>query len=304
MTTKNPEDDYRFMPTEQDRERALASLLQTLELQQIADGETPIFEGPSQVTAHGRVFGGQVLGQALRAAGLTVDPATPAHSLHAYFLRAGDASLPITFTVTTLRDGRSFSQRRVDAIQHGRPILTMNASFQRPDAHGLHHQAPMPDVPAPEALPSFAEVLSTVDDPLARFMAQQRPFDIRSVLPPVVLHPDPNPGTDNAVWMRPVGPLPDDPRLLQAILVYSSDYTLLEPALRAHGLAWVSPMKVASLDHAMWFHAPVPTDHWLLYSQHSSFAGGGRALGAGSIYGSDGTLIASVAQEGMLRPVR
>lgn len=289
---------YSYLPTKEDHERAMDSLLETLDLQTRGTDE---FEGPSQRTPHGRVYGGQVLGQALRAAGLTIDPDIPAHSMHAYFLRAGDAAAPITFTVERLRDGRSFSARRVEASQHGKAILSMIASFQRPDEDALEHHLPMPQVAAPETLPSFAETLSHIDDPLARFMAQSRPFDIRTTLPPIMVQPDPEHRAENAVWMRAVGQLPDDPRLLQCVLAYASDYTLLESALRAHGLSWVTPMKIASLDHAMWFHNPVPADQWLLYVQRSPFSGGGRALGSGNLYTPDGTVLASVAQEGMVR---
>lgn len=294
------------MPTESDHEKALASLLEVLDLRRHGQDENghDLFDGPSQQTPHGRVFGGQVLGQALRAAGLTVAEDTPAHSMHAYFLRAGDARESITFSVDLLRDGRSFSQRRVHALQHGRPILTLTASFQRPDDGALSHQVPLPDAPPPEDLPSFAETLSHIDDPVARFMAQQRPFDIRAVHQPIVVKPDPNPRPENSVWMRAVGQLPDDQHLLQAVLAYASDYTLLESALRAHGLAWTTPMKVASLDHAMWFHRPIPAQDWLLYSQRSSSASGGRALGHGNVFTRDGALVASVAQEGMLRVTR
>lgn len=297
---------HSFMPTPEDHERAMASLLEVLDLHDHRQDENghDLLEASSQATPHGRVYGGQVLGQALRAAGLTVDQDLPAHSMHAYFLRAGDSTHPITFSVERLRDGRSFTARRVHALQFGRPILSLAASFQRGDAGALAHQIPMPDVPDPDDLPSFAATVADVDHPLTRFMAQSRPFDIRHVMGPVLAKPDPERRPRNAVWMRSVRPLPTDQQLLQAVLAYASDYTLLESALRQHGLAWSMPLKVASLDHAMWFHHPVPHDDWILYVQRSPFSGGGRSLGSGSLFARDGTLIASVAQEGMLRIVK
>jgi acyl-CoA thioesterase-2 len=290
-------------PTEQE---ALSGLLEVLDLKpetavQGADGADDVFVGSNQPSPTGRVFGGQVLSQALVAAQRTVQPDRPVHSLHGYFLRAGDPGEPITFAVERLRDGRSFSARRTHALQFGRPILSMIASFQDP-ATGLEHQAPMPDAPAPESLPTVQQLYGHLDDPLARFHMRQRPIDLRHIDPPVYLDPAPERSTRQAAWMRAVGPLPDDPALHAAVLAYASDYLLLEPILRAHGRTYSElGLKMASLDHAMWWHRPARADEWLLYVQESPSASGSRGLGLGRIYSRDGRLVASVAQEGMLR---
>jgi acyl-CoA thioesterase-2 len=221
--------------------------------------------------------------------------------MHAYFLRAGDSSEPITFSVERLRDGRSFSARRTHALQFGRPILSMIASFQVPAA-GLEHQLPMRDVPGPEELPSLAERYGHLETAAAKYWVRQRPMDLRHVDEPIFLSAAPERAPHQAVWMRAVGPLPDDPALHAAVLAYASDYTLLEPVLRAHGRGWSDPgLKAASLDHAMWWHRPARADEWLLYVQDSPSAQGARGLGIGRIYTRDGVLVASVAQEGMLR---
>jgi acyl-CoA thioesterase II len=289
-------------PDEQD---ALEGLLAVLDLAPY-DGDDPdTFVGQSQPQPWGRVFGGQVLAQSLAAAQRTVERSEaggrPVHSMHAYFLRAGDSSEPITFAVERLRDGRSFSARRTHALQFGRPILSMIASFQVPAA-GLEHQLPMPDVPAPEDLPSIAERYGHLDSGPAKYWMRQRPMDLRHVDEPIFLSGAAQRTTHQAVWMRAVGPLPDDPALHAAVLAYASDYTLLEPVLRAHGRGWSDPgLKAASLDHAMWWHRPAQADEWLLYVQDSPSAQGARGLGIGRIYTRDGVLAASVAQEGMLR---
>jgi acyl-CoA thioesterase II len=223
------------------------------------------------------------------------------HSMHGYFLRAGDSDEPITFAVERLRDGRSFSARRVHAIQFGKPILSMIASFQQ-DAPGVDHQDRMPEVPAPEDLPTTQELLGHIDHPIAQYWARERPIDLRHVQSPVYWKADPEPAARQAVWMRVPGAMPDDPLLHRAVLGYSSDYTLLESVLRRHGLAWATPgLKAASLDHAMWWHRPLRADEWLLYVQSSPSASGARGLGIGRIFSRDGRLVASVAQEGMLR---
>jgi acyl-CoA thioesterase-2 len=246
------------------------------------------------------VFGGQVLAQSLVAAQRTVDPNRPVHSLHGYFLRAGDGAESITFAVERLRDGRSFSARRVHALQFGRPILSMIASFQEPAA-GIDHAMPMPDVPPPDGLRSLADYYEDVDTEPARYWQRKRPMDLRPIQQPIHMQPAER-ATRQAVWMRAVGPLPDDPTLHAAVLAYASDYTLLEPSLRAHGLSWSDPgLRVASLDHAMWWHRPARCDEWLLYVQESPSASGARGLGLGRIYRADGTLVASVGQEGMIR---
>jgi acyl-CoA thioesterase II len=282
------------------QQRAMAGLLEVLNLQARPEDGDDVFTGVSQPQPHGRVFGGQVLAQALVAAQRTVDADRPVHSMHGYFLRAGDSSEPITFAVERLRDGRSFSARRTHALQFGLPILSMIASFQRP-AVGLDHAEPMPAVPPPDRLASLADRLADTDDARLRSWLRQRPLDLRHVQPPIHLEPA-EPARDQAVWMRAYPGLPDDPALHAAVLAYASDYTLLEPVLRAHGVTWSHPgLRVASLDHAMWWHRPVRADEWLLYVQASPSASGARGLSLGRIYSADGTLVASVGQEGMIR---
>jgi acyl-CoA thioesterase-2 len=280
------------------------ALLELLDLS-AADGartDEEIFVGRPAPQPGRRVFGGQVLAQSLIAAMRTVHDARDVHSMHAYFLRPGDADTPITFGVQRLRDGRSFSARRTHAYQNGVPILSMIASFQEPDA-GIFHQDTMPeDVPDPESLPSTADLLGGLDHPVARAWAYDRPFDIRHIDAPLYLSNEGAQEPRNAVWMRSFGPMPADPTLHRAALAYASDYTLLEPILRPHGLSWIRPgMSVASLDHAMWWHRPVRVDEWLLYVQSSPSASGARGLATGRIFNRDGALVASVAQEGMVR---
>lgn len=260
------------------------------------------FTGETPAQAHGRVFGGQVLSQCLAAAARTVEDGRDAHSLHAYFVRPGDALKPITFTVERVRDGRSFSVRRVLATQDERAILTLTCSFQAP-AGGVDHQVLMPEgVPAPEDLPSTADLIGDIRHPIAQEWAWARPFDIRHVDPAIYVAPAAERSAANMVWMRTYTPLADDPNLHRAALAYASDYTLLEPVLRQHHLAWTQPrMSVASLDHSMWFHRPARVDEWLLYVQHSPSAQGSRGLGQGHVFSRDGDLVATVAQEGMLR---
>jgi acyl-CoA thioesterase-2 len=279
------------------------TLLEVLDLRPdgVDDRGQDVFVGASQRQPHGRVFGGQVLGQTIVAAGRTVDPDRPVHSMHGYFLRPGDSSEPITFTVERLRDGRSFSARRVHAIQYDKPILSMIASFQS-GADGVEHQDEMPDVPAPEDLPSARELLEAIDHPVAQYWARQRPVDIRHVQQPVYFQAAEERVPRQAVWMRVPETLPDDQLLHRAVLGYASDYTLLESVLRAHGLTWATPgLKAASLDHAMWWHRPARADEWLLYVQASPSASGARGLGIGRMFSRDGRLVASVGQEGMLR---
>lgn len=263
---------------------------------------TDRFEAPSQPQARGRVFGGQVLGQSLLAAARTVEAARPPHSLHAYFLRPGDSNQPIEFVVERLRDGRSFSARQVHAIQFGRPILTMMVSFQLP-ASGFDHAEPMPRVPAPEELPSYRERYERLELPseTAHWMRRQV-IDLRHVEEPLIGGPVAERGSQQSVWMRVAHPIPDEPALHAAVLAYISDFTLLESVVRAHGSSWAHPgLRVASIDHALWLHRPLHADDWLLYVQSSPSAQGARGLGLGRIYQRDGVLVASVAQEGMLR---
>lgn len=264
-----------------------------------------IFTGPSQWMPHGRVYGGQVLAQSLVAAQRTIDPTRVVHSMHGYFLRPGRVDLPITFSVDRIHDGRSFSTRRTQAYQDGLPILSAIMSFQDDD-EGLDHQVDMPaDLPEPESLPSVAEHLAEVDHAVARFWATERPFDMRHIPSPVYLSVEGEHVAHQAVLIKALGPLPDDENLHRAALAYASDYTILEPILRRHGVPWATPgLKAASLDHAMWWHRFGRVDEWLLYVQESPTAIGGRGLSLGRIYRRDGVLVASVAQEGMVRVPR
>lgn len=264
-----------------------------------------IFIGQSQWSALGRVFGGQVLAQSLVAAQRTLADDRIIHSLHGYFLRPGKIELPITFSVDRIHDGRSFSTRRTQAYQSGLPILSMIASFQDSDG-GLEHQVDMPtDIPQPEDLPTAAEVLAGVEHPIAKQWAMGRPFDMRHVPSPVFLSVDGPHVAHQAVWFTATGRLPDDPNLHRAALAYASDYSILEPIFRRHGVAWSTPgLKAASLDHAMWFHRFGRVDEWMLYVQESPNATGGRGLSLGRIFSRDGLLLASVAQEGMVRVPR
>jgi acyl-CoA thioesterase II len=283
----------------------LHQVLSILDVDPVADepGGTARFSGTSHLppNSSGRIFGGQVLAQSLMAATRTVDPTRRVHSLHAYFLRAGDPTAPIDFEVERLRDGRSFSARRTQAIQHGRPILSMISSFQEP-AEGLDHQVEMPKVPGPEELPSLDELFGGSPVPRVRELLRNRPVDLRHVSGPIFLEPGPERTAQQAVWFRAAGPMPDDPLPHTALLAYASDYTVLESALRRHGLSWAEPgMTSASLDHAMWFHRPARADEWLLYAQESPSASGARGMGLGRIFTENGILVASTAQEGMIR---
>ncbi|GAA1754107.1 acyl-CoA thioesterase [Agromyces humatus] len=278
-------------------------LLSTLNLTDTgARTREDIFTGPSQWMPLGRVFGGQVLAQSLVAAMHTVPTDRTIHSMHGYFLRPGDVQHPITFSVDRLHDGRSFTTRRTQAYQNGEPILSLIASFQTHD-EGLEHQVDMPDdLPDPESLPSTADVLGEFDHDVARYWSSQRAFDVRHIPSPIYLTVDGERAPRQAVWMRAFGRLPDDPNQHRAALAYASDYSILEPVLRAHGIAWSSPgLKVASLDHAMWWHRDARVDEWLLFVQESPSASGGRGLTLGRIYTQGGVLVASVAQEGMVR---
>jgi acyl-CoA thioesterase-2 len=258
-----------------------------------------IFTGPSQPQPLGRVFGGQVLAQSLVAAMRTIGDDRFVHSMHGYFLRPGDATQPITFSVDRIHDGRSFSTRRTQAYQNGLPILSMIASFQNAD-EGISHQVTMPTgLPDPESLPSAA---AGIDHPVAADWAHGRAFDMRHVPSPIYFSVEGDRVPHQAVWLRAKSPLPDDENLHRAALAYASDYSILEPIMRGHGIPWAMPgLKAASLDHAMWFHRFGRVDEWLLYVQESPTAGGGRGLSHGRIFSRDGSLLASVAQEGMVR---
>lgn len=276
-------------------------LLETLRLVDTgARTSEDIFTAGSHRVNHGRIFGGQVLGQSVLAAYRTVPTGRQVHSLHGYFLRAGDTEKPITFAVDRIHDGRSFAQRRVQAHQDGLPIFSAIASFQD-EAPGLEHQARMPsDLPEPESLPSLADLLADGPPAETAFWTQNA-FDFRHVSGPIFVEVTEQ-VAHQAVWIRCRKPLPDDPVLHQAIFAYVSDYTLLEVAMRPHGIAWVTPgARIASLDHAMWWHRPARADAWFCYVQESPNAIGGRGLATGRLFTADGTLIASVAQEGMIR---
>lgn len=261
-----------------------------------------IFTAPSQWQPHGRVFGGQVMAQAALGAMHTIAEDRIIHSLHGYFLRPGDIEEEITFSVDRIHDGRSFSTRRVQAYQKGQPIFSMIASFQDEDP-GLDHQAAMPEgIPDPESLPSAAEVLQGINHPAADIWAKTRAFDLRHHPSSVYARVEGETVPHQAVWMKALEPLPDDPNLHRAALAYASDFSILEPVMRAHGVSWGTPgLKMASLDHAMWWHRFHRADEWFLYSQESPSARGGRGLSLGRIFSQDGTLVASVAQEGMIR---
>lgn len=277
-----------------------------VELPEIFAEDITLFRGQSQKMPHGRVFGGQVLAQGVMASGRTVHPAANGaprriHSLHAYFMRPGDDTEPILFSVENMRDGRSFATRRVHAIQHGKPILSMSASFQTVDP-GMDHQDVMPAVPAPDSLASLADAFRGIDHPGARHLAEDRAIDQRHVENNLYVAPGPERVAHQSVWMRATGQLPDDDLIHAAVLAYASDYSLLEPVLRRHGRTWRDPgLRVASLDHAMWFHRPARADEWILYAVESPSAQGGRGLAIGRMFTADGVLAATVAQEGMLR---
>jgi acyl-CoA thioesterase II len=280
--------------------KALDELLDLLDLEQI---ELDIFRGRSPDERVQRVFGGQVAGQALVAAGRTVPRDRPVHSLHAYFIRPGDPSVPIVYTVDRVRDGRSFTTRRVSAIQHGKVIFTLSASFHRPEP-GPQHARPMPVVPPPDEVPSMVERLERVFGPLEDRFFRNRPFDLRFV-GPLTYEAQRDPSlrrTESLVWLRVDGELPDDPLLHVCLMTYASDMTLLDSVLLAHGLAWRDGQtNGASLDHAMWFHRPFRADQWLLYAQESPVAYGARGLARGEVFTQTGELVVSVVQEGLVR---
>ncbi|HYJ48666.1 MAG TPA: acyl-CoA thioesterase II [Microbacterium sp.] len=260
-----------------------------------------IFTGVSQSMPLGRVYGGQVLAQSIVAAERTIPDGRSAHSMHGYFLRPGDASKGITFAVDRIHDGRSFSTRRTQAFQEGVPIFSMIASFQDDDP-GVEHQAEMPSgVPDPERLPDIEDHLAGLH-PMSKRLFIDRPLDVRHFPSPIYLTVEGERVPHQAVWMRARREIPDDPRIHRAVLAYLSDLTIQESILRAHGVAWATPgLKVASLDHAMWWHRPGRVDEWMLYVQESPSARGGRGLATGRIYSRDGMLLATVAQEIMVR---
>lgn len=283
--------------------RAFDELLALLDLEPI---EVNLFRGQSQSEGWIRVFGGQVIAQALVAATRTVDPERIAHSLHAYFLRPGDPKIPILYDVDRIRDGKSFTTRRVVAIQRGEAIFSMSVSFHVAE-EGLSHQFPMPDVPPPEALASETELKEAYKKALPprmlAWLERERPLELRPVHPRFPLSPEKSAPIQH-VWMKTTGHGPDDDATHRAIMAYASDMSLLSTAGRPHGLTFSEDnVQSASLDHALWFHRPFRTDDWLLYAQDSPSAAGSRGFNRGLIFTRDGTLVASVAQEGLMRIV-
>ena len=277
---------------------ALDELVTLLDLESI---EVNLFRGVSPDENRQRVFGGQVAGQALVAATRTVQPDRWVHSLHAYFLRPGDPNVPIVYEVDRIRDGRSFTTRRVVAIQHGKAIFNLQASFHVAES-GLDYQVPMPlNVPAAETLPDFKTRMAPFKDRMGEMYDRPRPIDLRH------LGTDPfsragKTALDQQVWLRADGTLPDDPTLHACIVTYASDMTLLDTTILPFGLSWETPgMQMASLDHAMWFHRPFRADDWLLYDQRPISTGGARGLAGGNIFTADGALAITVVQEGLVR---
>jgi acyl-CoA thioesterase-2 len=282
-------------------QRVLKDLVDLLTLERL---DRDLFRGTSQDLGWGAIFGGQVLGQALSAAAQTVTAERPVHSLHGYFIRAGAMTRPIVYEVDRLRDGKSFSTRRVVAIQEGEAIFSLEASFQVEEA-GFEHQGAMPEVPAPDdlrserelalqfaaMLPSHVRAMATAERPI-----EIRPVDLRNPLAPKAHAPE------RKLWYRAVDRLPDDPALHRYLLAYASDFSFLGTALDPHGVSWLTPgMQVASLDHSMWFHRPFRVDEWLLYAVESPTASGSRGLVRGQFFDREGRLVASAMQEGLIR---
>ena len=282
---------------------ALDDLVGLLDLEQL---EVNLFRGESLDRDRVRIYGGQVLAQALMAAGRTVEPDRHVHSMHAYFLKLGDPKIPVVFDVDRIRDGGSFTTRRVVAIQHGRAIFNLAASFHV-DEPGPEHQVPMPDVPDPESLPTFRERMEPYKEFLGDWYERPRPIDARHITKtPLERSPDEPLPPRQQLWIKADGSLPDEPLLHACIVAYESDFTLLDTALLPLAIrSWNDgTTMMASLDHAMWFHRPFRADDWLLYHVHSPSAGAARGFATGQIFCADGTLAVSVAQEGLLRPMR
>jgi acyl-CoA thioesterase-2 len=280
---------------------ALDELLDLLDLEPL---DVNLYRGFSPPEERIRVFGGQVAAQALVAAGRTVADGTgaerPVHSLHAYFLRPGNPKIPIVYQVDRIRDGRSFTTRRVAAIQRGEAIFHLSASFHVPE-EGVTHQEQVPDVPDPETLPTWTEVMAQHADAVGDWYLRPRPIDVRHIGQPVRTVPDsPVRPPIHRMWFRADGRVPGDPLLHACLVAYASDLTLLDTIMAPHGLIWTQGTQ-ASLDHAMWFHRPFKADEWLLYDQRSPTAAGARGLATGSIFTREGALVVSVVQEGLLR---
>ncbi len=283
----------------------LENLLVTLDLEKL---EENLFRGNSPQVGWQRVFGGQVIGQALVAATRTVGDDRTAHSLHGYFIRPGDPSIPIIYDVDRYRDGKSFTTRRVVAIQHGEPIFSMAASFHLAE-EGFDHQHQIPNVPMPEDLPSEKDLLAQFEklmpENMKHYFTRQRPIELRPTEPERYLNPKKDPSTIQNVWIRATQALPDDPALHQCVLAYASDMTLLDTSLVPHGRNLFDPdLMMASLDHALWFHRPFKADEWLLYAQDSPSSSGALGFNRGSIFTREGALVASVTQEGLIRRKR
>jgi acyl-CoA thioesterase-2 len=276
------------------------NLVDTLTLERI---EVNLFRGHAPKDQGPRIFGGLVIAQALLAAYGTVDKSL-CHSIHCYFLRPGDPAVPILYEVDRARDGRSFTSRRVTAIQHGEQIFNLAGSFQHPEK-GLEHQDPMPDVPSPESLADESELRRVMTEklpPLMRQMAERpRPIELRPLDPHSFMATAPAPPTQN-VWMRASAPIGDDPIFNQAVLAYASDMSFLSTSMRPHGVSWqTGGLQTASIDHALWFHRPCNFNDWHLFAQKSPSASGSRGFNLGEIYSQDGILVASAAQEGLMR---
>ncbi|GAA2661447.1 MULTISPECIES: acyl-CoA thioesterase II [Actinosynnema] len=280
----------------------LDRLVALLDLERI---EENIFRGVSPAESPVRVFGGQVAGQALVAAGRTVPPERRVHSLHSYFIRPGDPRIPIVYEVDRIRDGRSFTTRRVVAVQRGKAIFSLSASFQSEEP-GMDHQEPMPDVPAPDTLPDYATAAEGYLDKAGAMARLPRPIDLRYVTTPPWKARDTGPAEARSqVWMRADGKLPDDDLLHVCVLAYASDMTLLDSILVRHGVYWGTDNVLgASLDHAMWFHRRFRADEWFLYDCASPSASGARGLATGRFFSADGELVATVVQEGLLRVIK
>ncbi len=288
----------RTIPSPEALAQGLVALLDVEEI------DTDLYRGARQPGGEGRVFGGQVIAQALQAAQRSTEAPRTAHSLHAYFMRPGDDRYPILYRVERDFEGRSFATRRVIAMQKGKPILNLACSFQTPE-EGLHHQDAMPDVPAPDTLTPERELLARLGDqvpaPLRAFLQRPRPIELRPVDPRQMLAPEPRDPTQ-AIWFRLVAPIGDDPALHRAVLAYASDFALLGTSTLPHGVNWlIDDMQTASLDHALWLHEPFRADEWLLYTTDSPWAGHARGFNRGRIFSADGRLVASVAQEGLIR---
>jgi acyl-CoA thioesterase-2 len=281
--------------------RALDQLIAILDLEAI---EENVFRGRNESSRMGRLFGGQVAAQALSAACRTVDAWLP-HSLHAYFLRGGDPGRPVLLTVDRIRDGSSFATRRVVAVQHGRAIFNMSVSFHK-EEDGFEHQDEMPDAPEPGQLPSWGDRARQDPDRIPAHMLEwmlaERAIEIRTSEPPSWLSAEPSRGA-NLVWLKASGELPDDPLLHRCLLAYASDMGFVDNLYRPHRSPGARNLMMASLDHALWFHRAFRMDDWLLYVQRSPSAAGARGFALGTVYDSRGGMVASVAQEGLMRPV-